>query len=196
MPSGTTYSSVLDRLQARAPQSSPAHRNAQRGNAGLAVTQLTVQAGLQIANTTSPIPLIPISFAQALNSGYAVCRADTHLNEKVIQGLQAIFSATILGLAISLMFHDEGVVAQVMYLFQLLYSALLLVSWGGSEVSKDPAPTSTTNTVARHMLKGIIKSPVENDEEKGEVSEQEEDLGNEEMQLDKIKIKTPNIQKK
>ncbi|HHT0593356.1 TPA: hypothetical protein ACTXXA_002270 [Legionella anisa] len=186
MPSGTT-SSILERLQARS-QSSPAHRNAQRGNAGLAVTQMTVQAGMQLANTTSPISLIPISFAQMLNSGYAVCSAGTHPNEKVIQGLQAIFSAIILGLAISLMFDDEQVVGQVMYLFQLLYSALLLVSWGGSEVSKEPSSVPTTNAVAPHMLKGIIKRPVENDEEKGELSEHEEDSGNdEEMHLDTIK---------
>ncbi|KTD40193.1 hypothetical protein [Legionella parisiensis] len=185
MPSGT-YSSVMEHLQA----SSAAHRNAQRGNAGLAVTQLTVQAGMQLTNTTSPIPLIPISFAQVLNSSYAVCRADTHINEKVIQGLQAIFSAVILGLAISLMFHDQDVVGQVMYLFQLLYSALLLVSWGGSEVSKDSS-ISPAKAVAPRLLKGIIKSQVEHDEEKGEVSEQEEDSGNdEEMRLDTIKNKS------
>ncbi|AWN75589.1 hypothetical protein LEAN103870_06180 [Legionella anisa] len=189
MPSGT-YSSVLERLQMRAPQSTSAHRNTQRGNAGLAVAQLTVQAGMQIASTTSPIPLIPIAFAQVLNSGHAVCREDTHPNEKMIQGLQTIFSAVILGLAITLMFHDERIVEEVMYLFQLLYSALLFVSWGGSEVSKEPSPTSTTNAIASHMLKGIIKSPVEHDEEKGEMSEHEEDLGtDEEMQLDKIKNK-------
>ncbi|WP_454781089.1 hypothetical protein [Legionella sp. WA2022007384] len=186
---GTTYSTVLDRLQARAPQSSSAHRNAQRGNAGLAVTQLTVQAGMQIVNTTSPIPLIPISFAQVLNSGYALCRSDTHLNEKVIQGLQAIFSAIMLGFAIALVFNDEQIVGQLLYLFQLLYSALLLVSWGGSEVSKESTPTtSTTNGVAPRMLKGIIKNSVENDEEKGEKSEQEDEEGSdEEMQLGTMK---------
>ncbi|PWY56748.1 hypothetical protein DGG96_04895 [Legionella qingyii] len=184
MPQGTTYSTVLERLQARAPQSSSAHRNAQRGNAGLAVTQLSVQAGMQIVNATSPIPLIPISFAQVLNSGYALCREDTHLNEKVIQGLQAIFSAVILGLAITLVFDDEQIVGQVMYLFQLLYSSLLLVSWGGSEVSKEPTPTSTANAVAPRMLKSIIKNPIEDDEEMGKQSEHEDDAENdEEMQL-------------
>ncbi len=180
---GTTYSTVLQRLQARAPQSSSAHRNAQRGNAGLAVTQLTVQAGMQIVDTASPIPLIPISFAQVLNSGYAVFREDTHVNEKVIQGLQALFSAIILGLAITMVFHDEQIVGQVMYLFQLLYSSLLVVSWGGSEVSKDSTSTSTAKAVAPRMLKGIIKNPVEDDEEKGEKSEQEEEDSDVEMQM-------------
>ncbi|MCW8445568.1 hypothetical protein OQJ05_16115 [Fluoribacter gormanii] len=184
MPQGTTYSTVLERLQARAPQSSSAHRNAQRGNAGLAVTQLSVQAGMQIVNATSPIPLIPISFAQVLNSGYALCRADTHLNEKVIQGLQAIFSAIILGLAITLVFDDEQILGQVMYLFQLLYSSLLLVSWGGSEMSKEPTSTSTASTAAPRMLRRIIRNPVEDDEEKGEKSEHEDEAENdEEMQL-------------
>ncbi|MCW8470819.1 hypothetical protein OQJ19_09170 [Fluoribacter gormanii] len=184
MPQGTTYSTVLERLQARAPQSSSAHRNAQRGNAGLAVTQLSVQAGMQIVNATSPIPLIPISFAQALNSGYALCRADTHLNEKVIQGLQAIFSAIILGLAITLVFDDEQILGQVMYLFQLLYSSLLLVSWGGSEMSKEPTSTSTASAVAPRMLRRIMRNPVEDDEERGEKSEHEDDAENdEEMQL-------------
>ncbi|STY31079.1 Uncharacterised protein [Legionella wadsworthii] len=176
MPSGT-YSSVLERLQARVPQSSSAHRNTQRGNAGLAVTQLTVQAGMQLTNTTSPVTLIPISFAQVLNSGYAVLRSDTHVNEKVIQGLQAIFSAVILGLAIALVFDDERILEQVMYLFQLLYSSLLLVSWGGSEVLKDPPVTTNNNPVAPHMLRGFLSHPVERDEEKGEMSTDERQSG-------------------
>ncbi|CAM2885720.1 Uncharacterised protein [Legionella steigerwaltii] len=180
MPGST--SNILANLQARVPTSSAAHRNTQRGNAGLAVTQLTVQAGMQITNTTSPIPLIPIAFAQTLNSGYAVVRSDTHLNEKFIQGLQAIFSAVILGLAISLVFNDDQIVKQVMYLIQLLYSALFLVTWGGSEVSKDSTATPTTNAVAPHLLKSIIKRPVEEDIEKAEKSEEEDDASEEEME--------------
>ncbi|MBN9228956.1 MULTISPECIES: hypothetical protein [Legionella] len=174
MPGST--SNILDRLQARVPTSSAAHRNAQRSNGGLLVTQGTVQAGMQITNTMSPIPLIPIAFAQVLNSGYAVARSDTHLNEKLIQGLQAIFSAVILGLAISLVFHDEQIVQQVMYLFQLLYGSLFLVTWGGSEVSKDPTSTTAANAVAPQLLKSIIKRPVDEDLEKGEKSELEDEV--------------------
>ncbi|WP_392538172.1 hypothetical protein [Legionella sp. 227] len=175
MPGST--SNILTRLQARVPTSSSAHRNTQRTNGGLLVTQSTIQAGMQINNTTSPIALIPIAFAQTLNSGYAVVRSDTHLNEKLIQGLQAIFSAVILGLAISLVFHDDQIVKQVMFLFQLLYGALFLVTWGGSEVSKDTTSTPTNNGVAPLLLKSIIKSPAEDDLEKGEKSENEEELG-------------------
>ncbi|KTC91129.1 hypothetical protein OQJ18_14255 [Fluoribacter dumoffii] len=184
-------SNILTRLQARVPTSSSAHRNIQRGNAGLAVTQLTVQSGLEITNTTSPIPLIPIAFTQFLNSGYAVLREDTHLNEKVIQGLQALFSAVILGFAISLIFNDQEVIRQVMYLFQLLYSSLLLISWGGSEMSRDSSTNSATTEGAAHRLKSLIKRAVDPDEdlEKAEKKDEEEEYDEtEENNLEQIRI--------
>jgi hypothetical protein len=164
----TTYSKVLNFFQ-----SSPAYRYAQRGNVGIAVTQLTVQSGMQIAETVSPIPLIPISFAQVLNSSFAIFRKDTYITEKIIQGFQAFFAGIILGLAITLVFNNNKLLEQILYIFQLLYSALLLVSWGGSEISQSFNATATPNIVAPHMLKGIIKSPDAHDIEERHQSEQE-----------------------
>lgn len=179
MSGESSYSTILNFINCLGvPTSSPGHRNITRTNAGLAVLNQVIQSGQSITNTSNPIGLIPIAFAQTLTSGSAVVRTDTHLHEKFTQLTQAIFAAIILVLATFLLFHDEDTIKTLMYLFQLLYSAILLVTWVPSEMSKDQTTSTATGTTLATKLKTLVKGRAEPDQDEEMAiteSEEEED---------------------
>lgn len=124
---------------ARPYSSSQAHRNAERSNA------FTEVIGASITLAT-PAGIIPTKLAQAMVSVYTVFRADTHISEKLIHGLQGLIALTQLGLAATLVVGNQtcedeqanASICKAAFLCQLLYSGALAVAWAPSEFYKDP----------------------------------------------------------
>ena len=174
----TTYSRILQSLQTGPLSSTSPSRKGQRINAALQVTNLTVQASLQMMGRDYPERLASItatSFILLINSGYAALHTDTQPNEKFTHALQAIFSALIFGISIALIFKDEELLKTLLYLFVSLSNALLLVTWGASEYSKAKTTTTTTGEDTHPSLRKTSFELAEIDEEKGEMSEEEDE---------------------
>lgn len=91
---------------------------------------------------------LPARFSQFLVHGHAaIFRKGVHTSERVVHCLQAVISASILGLEIALLVQSEQCSAQVElltelckanFILKLLYMGVIVPGGVVSEVSKDP----------------------------------------------------------
>lgn len=126
----TVLSDMLKALQEASSQpASFVHLQSQRKNA---YTELATQALSQI----SPIAIIPGKTAQLLNSASTFFNPSIHIKEKAVQGLQALLSATQIGLSLLMIMKGKSscddlatVSCRLMLASQLLYNGVLLTGW-------------------------------------------------------------------
>lgn len=130
----------FENLKAPAPSYTLGHRQAEKINMGLNLTESIAKTAIN-----SPVVEIGIAFPQTLVSGYAILRKDIKIDEKMIHLLQGLLASGKLTLALILFLSNElcenssswGALCRTFNVLQILYNSILLLAWTGGELFKE-----------------------------------------------------------